>query len=112
MKHFWNKDEIINTRDIMARLAALESDSVDSAERRTLRDLIEQAEGKVEDWEYGIMVRDSHFVAYTRDLAIDVGAFRENNRWPYYCIDWDAAADEIRIHYTPVNFDGVKYWIK
>ena len=57
-------------------------------------------------------VRDSYFVKYAQELADDLCAARGALvRWPFTCIDWQEAADELQQDYYDVDFDGVTYWV-
>jgi antirestriction protein len=58
------------------------------------------------------MILKSTFVEYARELAEDIGAIPDGNTWPLYCIDWERAADELRMDYTSVRFDGDDYLIR
>lgn len=82
------------------------------AELAALRGLVAEAEG-CGDWEYGeVLVRDSYFKEYAQQLAEDCGMVPHDLKWPLRCIDWDAAARELKMDYTCVDFDGVTYWIR
>lgn len=59
-----------------------------------------------------MLVRDSYFVKYARQVAEDIGAINNDASWPNCCIDWDQAANELRIDYHSVDFDGVTYLVK
>lgn len=109
-----NNDDIIDSRDIIERIEELESGcDEDAAELLTLQKLAEEASDYCEEWIYGAtLVRDSYFVDYARELADDIGAINSDNHWPLYCIDWDQAARDLKMDYTPVNFDGVTYWVR
>lgn len=130
-----NSDDIIDSRDVIERIAELESeieeikesvedtdeltcDETDQiaelqAELDTLLALQEEAEGYASDWKYGeALIRDSHFKTYAQELAEDIGAIDSNAVWPLRCIDWDQAARELQMDYTCVSFDGVDYWVR
>lgn len=78
-----------------------------------LRELQDQAEGYADDWRYGAqLIRESHFKTFARELAEDVGAIKSDLSWPYTCIDWDQAAEDLQQNYTPVDFDGITYYIR
>jgi hypothetical protein len=95
-----------------ARKALEQWDTDNAAELKALKDLQDQAEG-YSDWRHGAaLIRDSHFKDYARDLAEDTGAINSDVSWPYTCIDWEQAADELQTDYTSVEFDGVTYWIR
>lgn len=130
-----NGDNIIDSRDVIARIAELESErddiehapaddesaltleefdtGDDGQELKTLRALAEECEGYVSDWRHGeALIRDSYFEDYARQLAEDIGAINRDARWPNDCIDWEKAADELRQDYTSVDFDGITYWVR
>jgi hypothetical protein len=65
------------------------------------------------EWKDGVqLIRDTYFEDYAQELAEDIGAINRNSTWPNNCIDWEQAADELKIDYTPVEFDGVDYWFR
>jgi antirestriction protein len=116
-----NTDDIIDSRDVIARieeLMALEAegetpDEDDAAELKILCELAAEAEPYSPDWRHGeTLIRDSYFEQYAEQLAEDIGAIDPNAKWPLNCIDWEAAADQLRQDYTAVEFDGVTYWIR
>ena len=113
-----NSADILDSRDIIARIAELEDD-VESGladedeveELKALKSLAEDAEGSP-DWAYGeTLIRDSYFEDYARDLAEDIGAISGDEKWPANCIDWERAAEELKYDYFSVDFDGVEYHI-
>ena len=111
-----NSDDVIDSRDIIARIEELEGqderDEEETAELASLKALAGEAEG-CPDWTYGeTLIRDSYFEDYARELAEDIGAIPKDAGWPAYCIDWERAASELQMDYTSVEFDGVTYWIR
>jgi hypothetical protein len=123
-----SRDDIIDSRDVIARIEELESerDGLDTDEERNtwdndsegeelkaLKGLAEEAEG-YGDWAYGeALIRDSYFAEYAEQLAEDIGDYNSREvRWPYTCIDWGKAAEELKRDYTSVEFDGVTYWMR
>jgi len=80
-------------------------------ELEILKDLASQC--NYGDWDFGTtLIRDSYFEQYAQELAEDIGAIDRNANWPLNNIDWDTAADELKIDYTCVNFDGEDYWLR
>ena len=122
-----NADDILDSRDIIARIEELTEeihefecaglDEDDYADERddleSLTALQEEAEGYSEDWQYGAtLIRDSHFETYAQELAEEIGAIDSDAPWPANCIDWQVAADQLKLDYTSVDFDGVTYWVR
>jgi len=129
--------DIIDSRDVIARIAELESDAEssrecdhtdarrgedgtcpvcfnedDHAELLTLLTLQEEAEG-CPDWLHGeALIADHYFETYARELAEDIGAIGRDLAWPACHIDWEAAADALRMDYTSVTFGETEYWIR
>lgn len=122
-----NHDDIIDSRDVIARIEELESereiakeddsgpdawDAANGEELRALKALADEAEGCA-DWRHGeALIRDSYFETYAQELADDCGMINSDSTWPNNCIDWEKAARELQMDYTSVDFDGVTYWIR
>lgn len=128
-----NSEDIIDSRDVIARIDELESEleegSIDAEtdcfmvgdddmseeyeELMALNSLADQCRGYAGDWEHGeALIRDSYFQEYAEQLADDIGAIDSSVSWPLNCIDWEQAADELKMDYTSVDFEGVEYWIR
>lgn len=126
-----NTDQVIDSRDVIARIEELtaeftvdleDADDVkrmsdfDFEEVRELSKLMvlqEEAQGYAPDWKYGAtLIHEDYFVEYAKQLAEDTGAINPNNQWPYNCIDWDSAAEELKVDYTAVDFDGATYYVR
>ena len=89
--------------------SALEDwDSDNSDELASLKEITEQV--NCEDGE--ALIRDSYFQEYAEELADDIGAIDRNANWPVNCIDWEKAADQLKMDYTSVDLNGVEYWIR
>ena len=91
-----------------------EPDDEDVAELAALKALAEEASASP-DWPYGEqLIRDSYFKQYAEELADDIGAIdaKLEGRWPYTRIDWDAAAEDLKADYMPVDYSDVRYWIR
>lgn len=109
-------DDIIDSRDIEARIEELEGDDdLGDDERDELAALValrNQVERVTREWRYGVaLVNDAYFEDYAMTLAYETGAIGRKASWPYTCIDWSAAADELRQDYACVTFCGVEYWV-
>lgn len=133
-----NADDVIDSRDVLERIDALRESLFDkhqdeggcdsefeaylsgqvalgneeAEELKHLEALQEEAEGYAPDWKHGAtLVRDSYFTDYCRELLEDIGDLPKDLP-AYIVIDWDATAQNIRIDYTSVEFDGVTYWVR
>ncbi len=133
-----NTDDMIDSRDVIARIEELEAereaisseideledadavgeaqnalerwDAENGAELAALKALAAEGESFA-DWEHGeTLIRDSYFQEYAEQLADDIGAIDRDAKWPTSCIDWEKAARELQADYTSVEFDGVTYW--
>ena len=61
------------------------------------------------EWMHGAtLIPEDAFKDYAQDCAEDMGMDR-NQPWPFNCIDWDQAADELRQDYSEVDFQGETY---
>ncbi len=59
------------------------------------------------------LIHEAYFEDYARQLADDLALYNDRNvSWPYTCIDWAQAAEELKQDYTSVDFDGETYWVR
>lgn len=132
-----NSDDIIDSRDVIARIAELESEIEESGasvnldtgdgmsadgktdmtaeieELAALQAFRDEAEGYAPDWTHGAtLIRHSYFVEYAQQFAEDIGAINRDALWPNDCIDWEKAARELRVDYTAVAFGDVTYYVR
>lgn len=126
MSEISNHDEVIDSRDVIGEIEALRSNLAEfgpddeMAETwqealKALESLADQASDYASDWEYGeTLIRDSYFTEYAQELADDLGYMSGSTaeQWPFTCIDWEAAARDLLMDYSAVDFDGVTYWIR
>lgn len=90
----------------------------DYEEWDAIRKFKEEAEG-YGDWDYGeTFIADSYFEDYARELAEDTsGRAIRDAEWPMNCIDWEAAAEQLKADYTSYELPGiggntVTYWAR
>lgn len=127
-----NTQDIIDSRDVITRMDELQDQYIadingeegsswtdeDQRELITLEDLARQGESNAEDWYHGsTFIRYDYFTEYAKDLAMDTASDPEhlrmmNDEWPFNCIDWEKAADDLLVDYSEVTFDGVTYYIR
>jgi len=100
-------------QDIKERLDEGEGDGALEFILKTLNELDTTGEDSTGDWEWGVVViRDSYFREYAQELADDIGAIPDNVGWPLTCIDWQRAARELQMDYTPIEVLGVTFWVQ
>lgn len=74
------------------------------------KEFCEQGES-IPDWTYGeTLILDDYFVTYAEQLADDIGAVSSQAEWPTNFIDWERAADQLKMDYTAIEIDGTRYW--
>ena len=75
------------------------------------RDFVEEAEDEVIDWSYGAtLIHDEYFETYAEELANDL--YDIEDHWPYTCIDWEQAAEELKQDYSQIEWDGNTYYYR
>lgn len=137
-----NSQDILDSRDIIARIEELEEyrndlfeekgwtvgeiqptengdwlewvHSEECTELSLLLDLQDELEGYCDDWRYGVtLIRDSYWPDYAEELCKDLGYLQ--NDLPDFIkdnIDWEKVAEDLQVDYTSADFDGVTYWAR
>lgn len=126
MRDITNTDDVIDSLDVIARIEELEDqrdaaledpeepelDEDEAKELAELKALASEGEG-LADWTYGAaLIHEDHFEDYARQLAEDIGAIDPDASWPASYIDWEAAADALKVDYTAVDFGGQTYFAR
>lgn len=134
MKTPTNSDDTIDGRDLQRRHEELRDerqdlvDAVGEAEENLAAD-VNVAQNALAQWdadngdelkaldaienEYSAndtLIRDSYFETHARGEAESLG--RSTDGWPFTCIDWERAANELQSDYGSLEFDDVTYWIR
>lgn len=78
---------------------------------RELKDQIGESRGKISE-DGGPFIREDCFEDYARELAEEIGAIPDDASWPCTCIDWEQAADELKMDYTSVEWGGDTYYYR
>jgi hypothetical protein len=110
--------DIFDIRDVIARFETIEHDDDETEEARTIGVFLEEVAGNGGDeqwrgtWYPITFIADHYFETYARDLADDIGAIQRDQSWPYTCIDWTKAADELQSDYSAIEIDGQTYWYR
>lgn len=126
--------DIIDSRDVIARIEELKTKrdypkdwSWSEDEEEELNKLIAfaaEAEGIRANGE--ALIADHYFKDYARNLAKDIGAIgdyekwplncidweKDYEKWPANCIDWEKATHTLQTKFTCATYGDTKYWIR
>lgn len=133
MSEINNREDTIDSRSVIERIEELETEIYNLGDMST-GDKSEDERAKLEEeageeltnlreldktgrdtfgeaeWESGVtLIADDHFEDYARELAEDIGAINDEATWPNTHIDWEAAAEALRMDYTSVEFSSKYY---
>jgi len=128
MTDIGNNDDYIDVRDIIDRIEELEGEIEAYAEKmsdwqanadnqeelETLAALMHELKGyggEVQwrgDWYPLTLIRQSYWVKYVQEFLWEIGDLPKDIP-PYLEIDWEETANNIRMDYMDVDFDGVTY---
>ena len=113
-------EDILDPRGIAERLEYLTRER-DRLESPQLDEFLEENEEEIgalqEVVDEGIddtLVHKDYFREYAEELAMDIGAIdrRQRDQWPYTCIDWEQAADELKQDYSVIDIRGGTYYYR
>lgn len=119
-------DDRLDSRDLVELMASLISDKNAGEEypetydewdedKAELLDALIKAQSETEmhsghSWSDGVFfISEDTFKDYAEELADDIGAIDENATWPLTCIDWEQAANELKVDYTSVTIGERTY---
>lgn len=91
--------------------------SSEADELKALKALADQCD-HVSDWVHGeTLIREDHFTKYIENLIDDCYEMPKemhSGKWPFchMTMDYEAAAEEAKVDYEEVDFDGVNYFIR
>ena len=73
---------------------------------------LRQLADEIPEWRHGeTLINDDYFVEYAADLADDLYDMNKHS-WPFDCIDWDRAADALKMDYSSCEYQGETYWFR
>lgn len=117
--------DVFDVRDVIARYENLGTvvDDTDAtadlrAELREIDQFLANVAGNggdeewCGDWFPVTFIADTYFTQYARNLASDIGAIRDDASWPYTCIDWEQAANDLRNDYSSIEVRGCAFWYR
>lgn len=107
--------ENLNTRDLsdeLDNLTPAEDETLDSDDRERFEALTELQDA-IGDSEFraGLtLIHEDNFIEYAQQFANELCGASEELRWPFNCINWEAAADELQTDFTIAEFEGQTYY--
>lgn len=105
-------DELVDRHAVLGALPVSELTEDEVTEYRAIHDLLLRFPEVKDVARNGeTLIRDDYFVEYAKDLAAELGYVESPQpaQWPYTCVDWDRAAEELKQDYYSVTFDGKTY---
>lgn len=90
MTHLLDEEEVANLRKELAALKELAEVGGDS----------------------GHFIKDDDFEKFAEEFADEIGAINRDVGWPMNCIDWKAAAEQLKMDYESVEFMGSTYYYR
>jgi len=78
-------------------------------------DALNQLENEIgREWTSGeTLIPEDEFEDYARDFAKDIhGSEVRNASWPFDCIDWEQAAEELQQDFSTVEYQGDTYFFR
>lgn len=108
-------DELAGARkDLREAEAWADANPEDAEELTTLESLLDDMRGyggnhQFEgDWYPGSLIRESYFTDYVEEMLKDIGDLPQDLPG-YIAIDWDKTAENVKMDYSEVTYDGVEY---
>ena len=115
---------MLQASELQARLIELESmreaflfdpdyeADLDDDERAELAALL-----GITDLEYlatdgAVLIAESEFEDYAREYASDLWGNEIEASWPFNCIDWEHAANELQHDFTVIKYAGESYYTR
>lgn len=121
--------DIIDSRDLVELIEELEDEQEEAIATETLEDW--ECNGGAEmldalrelrrntepnagnNWDDGIaFISEDYFETHAQEYADDIGAIDLKASWPLAHLDWEAAADELKVDYTSCTINGQTYWYR
>ena len=81
-------------------------------EMLTLREAVDELGEQSCRYGDASLVSEDYFTDYTKELAEDCCEVPRDLKWPFTCIDWDEAADELKADYSTITLFGNDYYYR
>ncbi len=131
-------DDVIDSRDVIDRIAELESEkesmlegcpeseygnsdnpiwkeweeSDEAEELKFLQTLVDELEDYCVDWKYGVtIIHQDYFTEYTEEMLKECG-YLPNDLPSWIEIDMEKTAENVKVDYTEAEYNGVTYYAR
>lgn len=107
----------LDTRELEDRITELEDEAddegLDEADQEELDELLAMRDS-MSEWQYGeTLIPEDEFKTYARETASELGIVSDMmDAWPFTCIDWDSAAEQLKQDYTEYTYQGTTYYAR
>jgi hypothetical protein len=105
--------DVIDSRDIVELAADLRDQGKErelTEEEWSILGLDDEQGGGIPDWLYGAtLIAESYFVEHAKEVAYDMGMTSGEEEWPLSFIDWNAAAEALKVDYIELEVLGSTY---
>ena len=122
---FDNRYDVIDSRDIIKRIEELEEEKDELEEEElaqweednkeelaSLLELHKECGGYNANWQHGdILIHESYFAEYCKQFCEDIGDISTDIP-DYIVVDWEATADNLRVDYMEVEYNGETYLLR
>jgi len=105
---------VLRASELQARLIELQEyeADLDDDERAELAALLE-----IDDLEYlatdgAVLIAESEFEDYARSYATELWGNELEASWPFNCIDWKQAANDLSSEFTVIEYAGESYYTR
>lgn len=98
--------------DAESNLEVAESDFGD--DEKTELEELETLENEISEFMHGeTMIPENDFEDYAREMAEGIhGKAVREAAWPFTCIDWTEAAEQLQQDYSTVEYQGKSYYVR
>jgi len=126
------QEELETIQDAVSEAQEALNECEDADDQEALADTLNEATAELEDWqsEYqeeldelnalesevgdewmhgATMIDVDDFEEYAQEIAEDVSGMPRDQPWPFNCIDWEAAANELKMDYSSCEYQGTTY---
>lgn len=123
--NYTDAPDYFDSRDLLERIEELtetisdpefytDGDTKEDEELQALIKFANSARPYIEDFHHGeTFIKDEAFTEYTKESAKEYIEHPEKlDVWPFTAIDWDEAADQLKVDFHSFELNGTTYWAR